>query len=70
MQPLPDPVQPTTQNIEKAKINLTNMQRFNDLLYTYTLTKCANGFILLSRVEYPVVIYLCFFKCSNSFSDK
>ena len=51
MQPLPDPVQPTTQNIAKAKINLTNMQRFNDLLYTYTLTKCANGFILLSRPD-------------------
>lgn len=49
MEPLPEPVQPTTQNIAKVKTNLSNMQRFNDLLYTYSITKCANAFLLLSK---------------------
>jgi hypothetical protein len=51
MEPLPAPVQPTVENIAKAKVNLANMQRFNDLLYTYTITKCANAFLLLSRSD-------------------
>jgi hypothetical protein len=49
MEPLPDPVQPTSKNIAKVKVNLTNMQRFNDLLYTYTLPKTTNAFLLLSK---------------------
>jgi hypothetical protein len=47
--PLPDPVPATSQNIAKVKINLSNMQRFNDLLYTYSIIKCANAFLLLSK---------------------
>ena len=46
MEPLPDP---TIDNIDKVKNNLSNMQRFNDLLYTYSITKCANAFLLLSK---------------------
>lgn len=49
MEPLPNPVQPTTANVNKLKINLTNIQRFNDLFYTYSLSKCANAFLLLSK---------------------
>lgn len=49
MQPLPDPVQPTTQNIAKLKVNLTNIQGFNDVLYTYSISKCANAFLLLGK---------------------
>lgn len=49
MQPLPDPVQPTTANITKVKMNLTNLQRFNDVFYTYTISKCANAFLLLGK---------------------
>jgi hypothetical protein len=49
MEPLPDPVQPTSATIAKAKTNLYNMQRFNDLLYTYTIPKTDNAFILLGR---------------------
>lgn len=49
MEPLPDPVQPTTQTIATVKTNLTNMQRFNDLLYTYTLPKTTNAFLLLGK---------------------
>ena len=49
MEPLPAPVDPTIENIAKVKNNLSNMQRFNDLLYTYTITKCANAFLLLSK---------------------
>jgi hypothetical protein len=49
MEPLPEPVEPTVTNIAKVKTNLTNMQRFNDLLYTYTITKTANAFLLLNK---------------------
>jgi hypothetical protein len=49
MQPLPNPVQPTTQNIAKLKVNLNNIQRFNDLFYVYTISKCANAFLLLGK---------------------
>jgi len=49
MEPLPEPVQPTTQTIAKVKTNLTNMQRFNDLLYTYTIPKTSNAFLLLGK---------------------
>ena len=49
MQPLPNPVQPTSANIAKLKVNLTNMQRFNDVLYGYSISKCANAFLLLSK---------------------
>ena len=49
MEPLPQPVSPTSANIAKVKTNLTNMQRFNDLLYTYTITKTANAFLLLAK---------------------
>lgn len=49
MEPLPAPVDPTIENIARVKNNLSNMQRFNDLLYTYTITKCANAFLLLSK---------------------
>ena len=49
MEPLPQPVSPTTTNIAKVKTNLTNIQRFNDLLYTYTITKTANAFLLLAK---------------------
>ena len=49
MQPLPDPVQPTTTNINKLKVNLTNIQRFNDVFYTYSISKCANAFLLLGK---------------------
>lgn len=45
---LPDPVDPTPENIERAKTNLVNLQKFNDQLYMYTVTKCANCFLLLS----------------------
>jgi len=49
MEPLPQPVDPTIENIAKLKNNLSNMQRFNDLLYTYTITKTANAFLLLNK---------------------
>jgi hypothetical protein len=46
--PLPDPVQPTSANISRVKVNLENLQRFNDQLYTYTISKCNNAFALLT----------------------
>jgi hypothetical protein len=49
--PLPSPVPATAQNVAKVKISLTNMQRFNDLLYTYSIIKCANAFLLLSKSD-------------------
>ena len=41
---LPDP---TSENILRVKTNLKNLQSFNDQLYTYTIEKCANCFLLL-----------------------
>jgi hypothetical protein len=49
MLPLPDPVEPTESNILRLHTNLKNMQAFNDQLYLYTITKCANAFILLGK---------------------
>ena len=49
MNPLPSPVQPTQANISIARTNLTNLQRFNDNLYTYIISKCANAFLLLGK---------------------
>lgn len=51
MEPLPDPVDPTTETIAQVKRNLKNMQHFNDQLYTYTITKCANAFLLLGKSD-------------------
>ena len=51
MQPLPDPVEPTTENILNLKTNLKNMQTFNDQLYSYTTAKCANAFYLLNKTD-------------------
>lgn len=51
MASLPDPVQPTEANINIAKTNLTNLQRFNDLFYTYSISKCANAFLLLAKTD-------------------
>ena len=42
---LPDP---TADNILRVKANLKNLQQFNDQLYTYTIAKCANCFLLLT----------------------
>ena len=55
MEPLPQPVDSTIENIAKVKTNLTNMQRFNDLLYTYSITKCANAFLLLSKSAFSFI---------------
>lgn len=49
MQSLPDPLEPTTTNINRVKINLTNLQKFNDIFYTYSISKCANAFLLLGK---------------------
>jgi hypothetical protein len=51
MQPLPDPVDPTAENVARLKTNLKNMQTFNDQLYTYTIPKCANAFYLLAKTD-------------------
>lgn len=51
MDPLPDPVDPTDANIIQLRENLKNMQSFNDQLYTYTITKCANAFLLLGKSD-------------------
>jgi hypothetical protein len=51
MEPLPEPVDPTTENILRLHTNLKNMQAFNDKLYTYTITKCANCFLLFTRTD-------------------
>lgn len=51
MASLPDPVQPTDANINIAKTNLANLQRFNDLFYTYSISKCANAFLLLAKTD-------------------
>ena len=51
MNPLPAPVQPTAANINIARTNLTNLQRFNDLFYTYSISKCANAFLLLAKTD-------------------
>lgn len=42
---IPDP---TSENILRVKTNLKNLQSFNDQLYTYTIGKCANCFLLLT----------------------
>ena len=49
MSSLPEPVPPTDATIAIARMNLTNLQRFNDLFYTYTISKCANAFLLLGK---------------------
>lgn len=49
MQSLPDPLEPTTANINKVKTNLTNLQKFNDTFYIYSISKCANAFLLLGK---------------------
>lgn len=51
MNPLPDPVDPTEANIVRLRLNLKNLQHFNDQLYMYTITKTANCFLLLSRTD-------------------
>jgi hypothetical protein len=51
MNPLPDPVDPTEDNIIRLRKNLINLQHFNDQLYTYTITKTANCFLLLSQTD-------------------
>ena len=40
--------EPTSENILRVKTNLKNLQTFNDQLYTYTIEKCANCFLLLT----------------------
>jgi hypothetical protein len=49
MAALPDPVPPSSATIHIAQTNLTNLQRFNDLFYTNTISKCANAFLLLGK---------------------
>ena len=49
MQPLPNPVPLNNANINILKTNLTNIQRFNDVFYTYSISKCANAFLLLGK---------------------
>jgi hypothetical protein len=49
--PLPEPVEPTEENIARLRINLKNIQHFNDQLYTYTITKTANCFLLFTRTD-------------------
>lgn len=51
MNPLPDPVDPTDVNIRRLRTNLKNLQSFNDKLYTYTITKTANCFLLFSKTD-------------------
>jgi hypothetical protein len=51
MNSLPDPVQPTQANISIARTSLANLQRFNDLFYTYSISKCANAFLLLAKTD-------------------
>lgn len=45
---LPDAVEPTLENIIRVKASLKNLQTFNDQLYTYTISKTANCFLLLT----------------------
>ena len=49
MSSLPDPVPPGSATIHIVQTNLTNLQRFNDLLNTNTISKCANAFLLLGK---------------------
>ena len=51
MNPLPDPVDPTDANVVRLRTNLKNLQHFNDQLYTYTITKTANCFLLFSQTD-------------------
>lgn len=51
MNPLPDPVEPTEANIIRLRANLKNLQHFNDQLYTYTITKTENCFLLLTKTD-------------------
>ena len=51
MNPLPAPVPPTAANISKLRVNLKNMQQFNNQLYVNTISKCDNLFVLLSRLD-------------------
>jgi len=44
----PEPVAPTDENVARLRLNLKNLQKFNDQLYTYTIEKCTNVFILLA----------------------
>lgn len=49
--PLPDPVDPTDENLVRLRTNLKNLQQFNDQLYTYTITKTANCFLLFAASD-------------------
>ena len=51
MNPLPDPVDPTEANIVRLRTNLKNLEHFNDQLYTYTITKTANCFLLFIKTD-------------------
>ena len=51
MNPLPDPVEPTDANIARLRVNLKNLQAFNDQLYMYTITKTANCFLLFTKTD-------------------
>ena len=51
MNPLPDPIEPTQATINIIRTNLTNLQRFNDIFYTYSISKCANAFLLLAKTD-------------------
>ena len=51
MNPLPDPVDPTDENIRRLRTNLANLEHFNDQLYTYTITKTANCFLLFTKTD-------------------
>ena len=51
MEPLPAPVDPTEETLARLRTNLKNMQHFNDQLYTNTIAKTANAFLLFSRSD-------------------
>lgn len=42
---------PTPEEIEKVKVNLTNMQQFNDKVYVYGNPKIANCYVLLQQQD-------------------
>lgn len=51
MNPLPAPVDPTEESIRRLRTNLANLEHFNDQLYTYTITKTANCFLLFTKTD-------------------
>lgn len=51
MEPLPAPVDPTEETLARLRTNLKNMQHFNDQLYTNTIAKTANAFLLFGRSD-------------------